>query len=95
MGKMLYFCSCKRGEIRLPKESAFSPYSDCVNLNNLRICKTRNKGVTKCSHWMIISCVELFRLPLYSFYREVQALTQEDRDIMDGSTFFVVVVETF
>ena len=28
--------------------------------------------------------------PLYSFYREVETLTQEDRDIMDGSTFFVV-----
>lgn len=27
--------------------------------------------------------------PLYSFYREVETLTQEDRDIMDGSTFFV------
>ena len=23
----LYFCRCKRGEIRLPRESAFSPYS--------------------------------------------------------------------
>jgi len=27
--------------------------------------------------------------PLYSFCREVETLTQEDRDIMDGSTFFV------
>lgn len=40
---IVYFCSRKRGEIRLPKESAFSPYSDCVNLNNLHIiCEVRN-----------------------------------------------------
>ena len=29
-----YFCICKRGEIRLLKESAFSLYSDCVNFDN-------------------------------------------------------------
>ncbi len=31
-----------------------------------------------------------FSSPLYSFFREVETLTQEDRDIMDGSTFFRV-----
>lgn len=30
--------------------------------------------------------------PLYSFYREVETLTQEDRGIMDGSTFSVVII---
>ncbi len=35
------------------------------------------------------SNVGQFRIPLYSFHREVETLTQEDRDIMDGSTFFV------
>lgn len=34
--------------------------------------------------------VERFSTPLYSFYREVETLTLEDRDIMNGSTFFVV-----
>ena len=38
------------------------------------------------------SIVGQFRIPLYSFHREVETLTQEDRDIMDGSTFFVVDV---
>ncbi len=35
-----------------------------------------------------VSFVEQFRVPLYSLCREVETLTQEDRDIMDGSTFF-------
>lgn len=40
------------------------------------------------------SCIHsgAFKLPLYSFYREVETLTQEDRDIMDGSTFFRLFV---
>ena len=41
------FANRKEG---LSKESAFSPYSDRVNLDNLRsICKVRNKGVPRCS----------------------------------------------
>ena len=67
-----------------PKESAFSPYSNCVSLDNLHCnCRIRNKGITRCS----IDCiyqytlsVERFRKPLYSFYRE-SSPTQEDRDI--------------
>ena len=43
-------------------------------------------------HWIILSIVEQFRVPLYSFRREVETLTREDRDIMDGSTFFVLFV---
>lgn len=37
---------------------------------------------------IFISYSGAFIVPLYSFYREVETLTQEDRDIMDGSTFF-------
>ncbi len=41
------FANRKEG---LSKESAFSPYSDRVNLDNLRsICDVRNKGVPRCS----------------------------------------------
>ena len=32
-------------------------------------------------HWIIVSYVERFRIPLYSLCREVQTLTREDRDI--------------
>ena len=38
-----------------------------------------------------ISIVERFRPPLYSFYREVQTLTQEDRDKMDWLHFLRVI----
>ena len=46
--------------------------------------------------WIVLpfntSLVGQFCIPLYSFHREVETLTQEDRDIMNGSTFFVVDV---
>ena len=45
-------------------------------------------------HWIILSqytsiCGAIHQT-LYSHHREVETLTREDRDIMDGSTFFVV-----
>ena len=88
----LYFCTRKRGEIRLPKESAFSPYSDRVNLDNLHInYDARNTGVTKCFHWIIVSFVEQFSTPLYSHHREVETLTRENRDKMDWLHFLRII----
>lgn len=47
-------------------------------------------------HWIVLpfntSLVGQFCIPLYSHYREVETLTQEDRDIMNGSTFFVAYI---
>lgn len=47
-------------------------------------------------HWIILSqytsiCGAIHQT-LYSHHREVETLTREDRDIMDGSTFFVVLI---
>ena len=45
-------------------------------------------------HWIVLlidtSLVELFTVPLLFSLQGVQTLTREDRDLMDGSTFFVV-----
>jgi len=47
-------------------------------------------------HWIVLlidtSLVELFTVPLLFSLQGVQTLTREDRDIMDGSTFFVVLI---
>ena len=47
-------------------------------------------------HWIILSQYTsisgAIHQTLYSHHREVETLTREDRDIMDGSTFFVANV---
>ena len=95
---MSYLCTVFRQEER-PKESAFSPYSDRVNLDHLHYnCKLWNKGVTRCSlglYYTLIhplwSCSQYL---YYSAYRESRPLHEKIETLMDGSTFFVVLFFT-
>ena len=83
----------------MPKESAFSPYSDRVNLDNLRIiCKVRNKGVTRCS----IGLYVYYILSLWSdseylyihFAGKSRPLHEKIETKWIGSTFFVLLTRT-
>jgi len=80
----------------LPKESAFSPYSDCVNLNNLHIiCEVWNIGVTRCS----IGLYVYYILSLWSnsehlyfyFAGKSRPLHRKIETKWIGSTFFVLL----
>lgn len=80
-----------------PKESAFPPYSDRVNLDHLRINREiRNTGVTRCSHGsyytLDTSICGAIQSTFIFISRGVQTLTREDRDINGWLHFLRCVI---